>query len=335
MSHLSFIRCQPMLSEGLGRGVKETGSLPKAGHWVILVLPVDADRATCQHLALWTSRVLSFYCLTTHSPVAALGTAGTLVQHSTDKDLAVEKQSSPACLVQGEANWVEEAVLHASFLKMKEKLNSLFCEDLQSEGEDSMATAHDLQWGIAKVGNVSLRDGVQARKLTGHWDQQFAGSDDDIPTAPRGLLGNFQKSENRSQKLQSGEGGHGIPCHAREAVPLPIHMIVTKRGTLRLIKLVVSVPPGLIQTDSLNVEPRILYHTYCVLNCWYVFLKRESFTKNSPVGSLQSCSQAAPTLEASLGGLRAGRHSRVPVGTRRGCLCAPGGHLAAAKRREQ
>ena len=45
------------------------------------------------------------------------------------------------------------------------------------------------------------------------------------------------------------EGGHGIPCHACEAVPLPIHIVVTQRGTLRLIKLVVSVPPRLIQAD--------------------------------------------------------------------------------------
>lgn len=45
------------------------------------------------------------------------------------------------------------------------------------------------------------------------------------------------------------EGGHGIPCHACEAVPLPIHTVVTQRGTLRLIKLVVSVPPRLIQAD--------------------------------------------------------------------------------------
>lgn len=62
-------------------------------------------------------------------------------------------------------------------------------EDLQSEWEDSMTATHDFQWGISKVGNVSLRNGVQAWKLTGHRDQQFAGADDNVPTAPWGLLG--------------------------------------------------------------------------------------------------------------------------------------------------
>lgn len=83
--------CWLMFSEGVGSS-KQAGS-PKPGLrcWAILVLPVDADWATCQHLALWTSCVLSFHCLTAHSPVAALGTAGTLIQHSTDKDPAVQK----------------------------------------------------------------------------------------------------------------------------------------------------------------------------------------------------------------------------------------------------
>lgn len=62
-------------------------------------------------------------------------------------------------------------------------------EDLQGEWEDSMTTAYDFQWGVSKVGNVSFRNGVQAWKLAGHRDQQLAGSDDDVPTAPRGLLG--------------------------------------------------------------------------------------------------------------------------------------------------
>lgn len=62
-------------------------------------------------------------------------------------------------------------------------------EDLQGEREDSMTAAHDFQWGVSKVGNVSFRNGVQARKLTGHRDQQFAGSDDDVPAASWGLLG--------------------------------------------------------------------------------------------------------------------------------------------------
>jgi hypothetical protein len=45
------------------------------------------------------------------------------------------------------------------------------------------------------------------------------------------------------------EGGHGISRHAREAVPLPVHVVVTQRCALRLIKLVLSVPPGFIQAD--------------------------------------------------------------------------------------
>lgn len=62
-------------------------------------------------------------------------------------------------------------------------------EDLQSEREDSMTAAHDFQWSVSKVGNVSFRNGVEARKLAGHRDQQFAGSDDDVPAASWGLLG--------------------------------------------------------------------------------------------------------------------------------------------------
>ena len=62
-------------------------------------------------------------------------------------------------------------------------------EDLQCEWEDSMTAAHDFQWGISKVGHVSFRNGVQARKLASHRDQQFAGSDDDVPTASWSLLG--------------------------------------------------------------------------------------------------------------------------------------------------
>lgn len=54
-----------------------------------LVLPVDSDRAACQYLALQLSRVLVFTHLTTHAPVAALGTAGALIQHPTHKDPAV------------------------------------------------------------------------------------------------------------------------------------------------------------------------------------------------------------------------------------------------------
>ena len=62
-------------------------------------------------------------------------------------------------------------------------------EDLPSEWEESMTAAHDFQRGIAKVGNVAFGDGVQAWKLTGHRNQQFAGSNDDVTAAAWGLLG--------------------------------------------------------------------------------------------------------------------------------------------------
>lgn len=45
------------------------------------------------------------------------------------------------------------------------------------------------------------------------------------------------------------EGGHGISGHTREAIPLPIHMVVAKGLAFRLVEPVVSVPPGLIQAD--------------------------------------------------------------------------------------
>lgn len=54
-----------------------------------LLLPVDADGAACQCLALQPSRVLVFTRLSTHSPVAPLGTAGAFIQHPTHKDPAV------------------------------------------------------------------------------------------------------------------------------------------------------------------------------------------------------------------------------------------------------
>lgn len=75
----------------VGSSKEEGNPEPGVGCGAVLVLPVDPDRATCQHLALGTSCILSFHCLTTHSPVAALGTAGTFIQPSTDKDLAVQK----------------------------------------------------------------------------------------------------------------------------------------------------------------------------------------------------------------------------------------------------
>lgn len=62
-------------------------------------------------------------------------------------------------------------------------------EDLQSEGEDALVAAHDFQGRVLEVGHVALGDGVAAWELAGHWDQQLAGADNDVPVAPRGLLG--------------------------------------------------------------------------------------------------------------------------------------------------
>lgn len=42
-----------------GENSRETGCLQEdSGWWAVLVLPVDADRPACQHLALWTSGIL-------------------------------------------------------------------------------------------------------------------------------------------------------------------------------------------------------------------------------------------------------------------------------------
>lgn len=62
-------------------------------------------------------------------------------------------------------------------------------EDLQGEGEDALVAAHDFQGGVLEVGHVALGDGVAARELTGHRDQQFAGADNDVSVAAWGLLG--------------------------------------------------------------------------------------------------------------------------------------------------
>ena len=79
-----------MFSEDEGRIPERQAACRRT--WVVgcLVLPVDADWTTRQHLALWTAGIL-YSCLTTHSPVAALSTAGTLVRHPADQDPAVQE----------------------------------------------------------------------------------------------------------------------------------------------------------------------------------------------------------------------------------------------------
>lgn len=62
-------------------------------------------------------------------------------------------------------------------------------EDLQGEGEDALVAAHDLQGRVLEVGHVALGDGVAARELARHRDQQLAGAHNDVPIAARGLLG--------------------------------------------------------------------------------------------------------------------------------------------------
>lgn len=62
-------------------------------------------------------------------------------------------------------------------------------EDLQGEGEDALVAAHDFQGRVPEVGHVALGDGVAARELARHRDQQLAGAHDDVPVAARGLLG--------------------------------------------------------------------------------------------------------------------------------------------------
>lgn len=79
-----------MFSEDTGSRSREDDGWKEAREQE-LVLPVDGDGAACQRLALQPGRVLVFTHLTTHAPVAALGTAGALIQHPTHKDLAVQK----------------------------------------------------------------------------------------------------------------------------------------------------------------------------------------------------------------------------------------------------
>jgi len=49
--------------------------------------------------------------------------------------------------------------------------------------------------------------------------------------------------------LRDAEGGHGIPGHAREAVPFSRHVAVTKGPAGWLVDEVVCVPPRVIQAD--------------------------------------------------------------------------------------
>lgn len=61
-------------------------------------------------------------------------------------------------------------------------------EDLKSEGKDALIAAHDFQGRVLKVGYITFRDSVPAWEFTGHWDQQLAGADNDVPIASWSLL---------------------------------------------------------------------------------------------------------------------------------------------------
>lgn len=49
--------------------------------------------------------------------------------------------------------------------------------------------------------------------------------------------------------LGDAEGGHGVPGHAREAIPLAVDGAVTLGLPVRAVDPVVRVPPGLVQAD--------------------------------------------------------------------------------------
>lgn len=49
--------------------------------------------------------------------------------------------------------------------------------------------------------------------------------------------------------LWDAEGGHGIPSHASETIPLPFDLAVTRRLPVGAVDLMVCVPPGLVQAD--------------------------------------------------------------------------------------
>lgn len=49
--------------------------------------------------------------------------------------------------------------------------------------------------------------------------------------------------------LGDAEGGHGVPRHAREAVPLPVNATVARGLPVRAVDPVLRVPPGLVQAD--------------------------------------------------------------------------------------
>lgn len=61
-------------------------------------------------------------------------------------------------------------------------------EDLKSERKDALVAAHDFQGRVLEVGHITFRDGVPAWELTGHWDQQLGGADNDVPIASWSLL---------------------------------------------------------------------------------------------------------------------------------------------------
>lgn len=49
--------------------------------------------------------------------------------------------------------------------------------------------------------------------------------------------------------LLNTESGHSVAGHPSEAIPFSSHMPVTQRDSCRVVDVVVSVSPGLVQTD--------------------------------------------------------------------------------------
>lgn len=49
--------------------------------------------------------------------------------------------------------------------------------------------------------------------------------------------------------FRDAEGGHGIPSHASEAIPLSRHVAVTQGHPRRLVDMVICVSPGFIEAN--------------------------------------------------------------------------------------
>lgn len=77
--------------------------------------------------------------------------------------------------------------------------------------------------------------------------------------------------------LRDAEGGHGISRHAREAVPLPVHVVVAQGHAQGAVHVVVRVPPRLVQADVSGTrvhgckEARVIHHSAqgaSLEGCW-------------------------------------------------------------------